>query len=120
MENVKYETYTMSVCADCYYEHNHADNPEHSAVMHSAMERELNGKNGHLSSGIIVEKPENDCTSHCGDCDECDEYEADMKQYEGEVENDGYEEFSLNGCDLCRSKLGGSRYGMTLFIENSC
>lgn len=100
-------------------EHNIGDNPEHCAVMHSAMERELGGKNGHLSSGIIIDKPENDCHSDCGECYDCDDYNNAMLQYEEELENDGYEEFSWSSCDLCRSVLGGSRHGMTLFIEKT-
>ena len=114
-----YETYEMSVCVDCYMEHHHNDNPEHHAVMQSAMERELGGKNGHLSSGIIVEKPENYCLWDCGECYDCDDYNASTEQYEAEVENDGYEEFSWSPCDLCHTKLGGSRHGMTLFIEKT-
>ena len=112
-----YDTYEMYVCVDCYMEHHHNDNPEHHAIMQSAMERELGDKSGHLSSGIIVDKPENDCHSDCGDCYDCDDYNASMEQYEAEVENDGYEEFSWSPCDVCRTKLGGSRHGMTLFIE---
>ena len=31
--------------------------------------------------------------------------------------DDGEEEFSWNTCELCCSRLGGSRHGVTLFIK---
>ena len=109
-----HDALTFSVCVDCYMEHHHGDTG-HNIEKH--IQRELDGKGGHLSSGIIVDKPENYCLWDCGECYDCDDYSNDMIRYEEEVENDGYEEFSWSECDLCRSSLGGSRHGMTLFIE---
>lgn len=109
-----HDALTFSVCVDCYMEHHHGDTG-HNIEKH--IQRELDGKGGHLSGGIIVDKPDNECEDHCGDCDHCDDFDISMIEYDMEVENDGYEEFSWTACDLCRSPLGGSRHGMTLFIE---
>ena len=51
------------------------------------IQRELDGREGHFSTGVAP------------------------------TEDDGEEEFSWNTCELCCSRLGGSRHGVTLFIK---
>lgn len=84
----EYETLEYSVCQDCLLELANGDG-DHDITPH--VTRELDGKKGHFSIGIAPSDDDQDGT--------------------------GYEEFSWTQCELCRSKLGGSRHGVTLFIE---
>lgn len=76
-----------SVCEDCFLTIAH-DEDGHDIA--DAVERELNGREGHFSTGV--------------------------EPTEDGPEGDGYEEFSWHECELCRSTLGGSRHGVTLLI----
>lgn len=82
-----------SVCQDCLLYIAHAGEELEDGTTEQigrAIERELDGKSGHFSVGVA--------------------------QTEDDPDGDGHEEFSHRDCELCRSKLGGSRHGVTLFI----
>lgn len=82
------DTIEYSVCADCLQEIAYGDHESHDITDH--VRAELNGRKGHFSVGI--------------------------EQTEHYPDGDGYVEFSYAACELCRSTLGGSRHGVTLFI----
>lgn len=85
-----------SVCQDCLmYAATDEDIADYDAA-EAAVARELNGRTGHFSTGI--------------------------EPTEDDPEGTGYEEFSWQECELCRSTLGGSRHGITLLItgEATC
>lgn len=81
------ETIEYYVCEDCMFAVAYDEN---SAAIGAAIERELNGRSGHFSCGVPVTADDPD--------------------------GDGYDAFSWHECELCRSGLGGSRHGVTLFI----
>ena len=85
---MKYEMIEYSVCLDCLLEHANGDTG-HDIGPHIA--RELDGKAGHLSMGV--------------------------ESTDDDPEGTGELEFSWAACELCLSRLGGSRHGMTLFIK---
>lgn len=96
MEIMNYETYEYSVCEDCLHYWVNDDAPEgagddFSAERHGDLARELNGREGHLSCGV--------------------------EPTDEDPDGGGYEEFSNQECELCRSGLAGARYGFTLFIK---
>lgn len=81
------ETIEYSVCEDCLLAVAHDEN---GGDIGAAIERELNGRDGHFSCGVEATEDDPDGT--------------------------GYDEFSWHDCELCRSTLGGSRHGVTLSI----
>lgn len=83
------ETIEYSVCEDCLLAVAHDEN---GGDIEAAIERELNGRAGHFSCGLEIT--------------------------EDDPEGTGYKEFTYRSCELCRSALGGSRYGVTLFITS--
>lgn len=86
---MEYDTIEYSVCEDCLHAlaYDEVEDPD----FYAHVERELGGKEGHFSVGV--------------------------EQTEDDPEGNGYEEFSWHACELCNSTLGGSRYGVTLFIR---
>lgn len=78
-----------SVCEDCLFAIAYGES-EHDIT--ADIERELNGRAGHFSTGVEPTEDDPDGT--------------------------GYEEFRWHECELCRSQLGGSRYGVTLLITD--
>lgn len=87
---MKFEAIEYSVCEDCLLAIAH-DESCHDIGAH--VERELNGRYGHFCVGV--------------EATEEDPY------------GNGYDEFSWSDCELCRSDLGGSRYGVTLLIREA-
>lgn len=88
------ETLEYSVCEDCLmYIAYGGEELEDGQTEHigQAIERELNGRTGHFSTGV--------------------------EPTEDDPEGTGYEEFSWHECELCRSTLGGSRHGVTLVLR---
>ena len=81
------ETIEYSVCIDCLHELANGDN-SHDIGPH--VTRELDGRAGHFSIGV--------------------------SPTDEDPEGTGHDEFSWSTCELCRSRLGGSRHGITLFI----
>lgn len=92
-ENSEYETIEYSVCQDCLLFIANDDVPEDKdhAFYIAKINHELNGREGHFSCGVAPT--------------------------EEDTEGSGDEEFSHQDCELCRSGLGGSRHGVTLFIK---
>jgi hypothetical protein len=93
---MSYETYTYSICEDCLLYWAQDEVPEgagddYRAERDGDLARELNGREGHLSLGV--------------------------EPTDEDPDGDGYEEFSHQECELCRSGLGGSRHGCTLFVK---
>lgn len=88
-----YDTFEYSVCQDCLVFLANDDVPEDKdhAFYCGKIAGELNGKTGHFSIGV---DPTDD-----------------------DPEGSGYEEFSVQGCELCNDHLAGSRHGVTLFVE---
>jgi len=90
-----YSTTEYSVCDDCLHYLAYDDVPPEGDTDHTfyfyKVENELNGREGHFSIGI--------------------------EPTEDDPEGSGYEEFSTQCCELCRSHLAGSRHGFTLFIQ---
>lgn len=78
-----------SVCEDCLFAIAH-DETGHDIA--ADIERELNGRAGHFSTGVEPSEDDPDGTGHV--------------------------EFSWHECELCRSPLGGPRYGVTLLITD--
>ena len=76
-----------SVCVDCLLAVAH-DEGGHDIA--DAVARELNGRSGHFSTGVAAT--------------------------EDDPDGAGHEEFSWQQCELCRSTLGGERYGVTLLL----
>lgn len=90
---MKFDTIEYSVCEDClYYVAYGGEELEDGKTEHigEAIKRELNGRAGHFNTGVAPTEDDPDGT--------------------------GYEEFSWHECELCRSRLGGARYGVTLLI----
>lgn len=91
---IEYETIEYSVCEDClhYLANDDApvEGPDH-AFFAEKIAGELRGREGHFSLGV--------------------------EQTDGDPEGYGYYEFSWRDCELCRSPLGGSRHGVTLFVK---
>ena len=92
-ENNGYETTEYSVCQDCLLFIANDDVPEDKdhAFYIDKINNELNGREGHFSCGV--------------------------EPTEDDPEGSGDEEFSRHECELCRSGLGGSRHGVTLFVK---
>lgn len=90
---MNYDTIEYSVCQDCLLFIANDDVPEDKdhAFFIEKINHELNGKEGHFSCGVVPT--------------------------EDDPDGDGHEEFSRHECELCRSGLGGSRHGVTLFIK---
>jgi hypothetical protein len=89
---MNYDTIEYSVCVDCLMYITYGDECDDSAgFIAGKVANELNGKEGHFSCGV---EPTEDDPAGTGD-----------------------EEFSWQECELCRSTLGGSRHGVTLFIK---
>jgi hypothetical protein len=88
-----YDTIEYSVCEDCVQFLANDEVPDGKAhdFYFEAVSHQLGGRTGHFSMGI-------DPT-------------------EDDPEGAGYDEFSWHECELCRSSLGGSRHGVTLFVE---
>lgn len=88
-----FSTLEYSVCSECIQFLANDDVPEDKdhAFYCGKIASELNGKAGHFSIGV-------DPT-------------------EDDPEGSGYEEFSVQGCELCNDHLAGSRHGATLFVE---
>lgn len=76
-----------SVCEDCMLAIAH-DETAHD--IGQAVVRELNGRAGHFATGV--------------------------EPTEDDPDGVGYDEFSWQECELCRSTLGGSRHGVTLLL----
>lgn len=90
---MNYDTLEYSVCEDCLLFIANDDVPEdkeHSFYI-AKINNELDGKEGHFVCGI--------------------------EPTEDDPEGNGYDEFSWQACELCRSSLGGSRHGVTLLIK---
>lgn len=85
---MKYQTIEYSVCESCIMG---IANDDGGDTFHSDVERELDGKKGHFSMGVVMTDEDPD--------------------------GQGYEEFSWRDCELCHDGLGGCRWGATLFIE---
>lgn len=83
------ETIEYSVCGDCLLAIAYGEN-DHD--ISADIERELDGRPGHFSIGVTPSEDDPDGT---GDL-----------------------EFSRRDCELCRSGLGGSRHGVTLFFRD--
>lgn len=78
-----------SVCEDCLQAIAYGES-EHDIT--ADIERELNGRAGHFSTGV--------------------------EQTEDDPDGTGDIEFSWRPCELCLSPLGGSRHGVTLLITD--
>lgn len=81
------ETIEYSVCEDCLLAIAYGENGHDIGA---AIERELAGRNGHFVPGVAPTDEDPDGAS--------------------------YDEFSWHDCELCRSGLGSSRHGVTLFL----
>lgn len=79
-------TLEYSVCVDCF----EAVAGIGEADLQPHLDRELDGRPGHLVTGVAPS--------------------------EGDEEGTAYEEFSNYACELCNSTLGGTRHGVTLLI----
>lgn len=86
---MKFDTVEYSVCEDCFMSVAHVCENDHD--IEAAVARELNGRKGHFCTGVASTEDDPDGT--------------------------GYDEFSHAECELCRSALGGARYGVTLLLE---
>jgi len=85
------DTIEYSVCEDCSLYIGDADLADYDAC-EDGVERELGGRKGHFVHGVAPT--------------------------EDDPEGSGYDEFSWQECELCRSGLGGSRHGVTLLLED--
>ena len=88
---MNYDTIEYSVCQDCLLYIAYGDLPDSGNDTGADIARELNGKEGHFNLGI--------------------------ESTEDDPEGNGYNEFSWQECELCRSTLGVSRHGVTLMIK---
>lgn len=83
-----------SVCEDCLfcvaYGLSESAPDEHEQAFDEGCKREIGDKNGHFSTGVAPT--------------------------EDDPDGNGYDSFSRQECELCRSTLGGSRHGVTLLI----
>ena len=88
------DTTEYSVCEDCLLAIAHDD--QGCSAAHNitdAIQRELGERTGHFCAGV--------------------------EPTEDDPDGAGYEEFSSQDCELCRSSLAGSRHGATLVITDS-
>lgn len=85
-----------SVCEDCYttVEQGYSDHTTEAddKQLEEQMKAELGDRKGHWVSGV--------------------------EPCESDPHGSGYVEFNGKPCELCRSKLAGSRHGVTLLIED--
>jgi hypothetical protein len=91
------DTIFYSVCEDCFSivangfsDHTSAAEDDH---VEARMKSELGERNGHWITGV--------------------------EPTEEDPEGSGYEEFTRCSCELCNDTRGGSRYGVTLVIEEA-
>jgi hypothetical protein len=82
------EIIEYSVCQDCLHAIALGEDGD-DRTPH--IERELAGRDGHFCAGVA--------------------------HTEEDPDGAGYDEFSWHDCELCRSGLGGSRYGVTLVLQ---
>lgn len=93
------DTVEYSVCEDCLQFIANDEVPDEDPLgrfrkhMHDAIQHELGDKVGHFCAGI--------------------------EPTEDDPDGAGYEEFSSQDCELCRSSLAGSRHGVTLVITGA-
>lgn len=95
-EEAPFDTYEYEVCIDCYeyiaeFEPHPDDEEGLEERIQAAIDRELDGAEGQLHCGVAptVENPE----------------------------GYGIMGFSMRPCELCRSTLGGDRYGVTMLVQ---